>query len=168
MATPFIGEIKVTSFNFAPRGWALCDGRLLPIAQYQALFSILGTTYGGDGRTTFALPDLRGRLPLHVGNGITEGTAAGEEAHTLTNAELPSHNHTANAVSTTGESTGPAGGLWAVSGQNAQMYATSGADTTMSPAATANAGGSQPHGNLQPYLVVNFIIALEGIYPSRD
>jgi microcystin-dependent protein len=168
MAEPFLGEIRITSFNFPPKGWALCNGQLLPINQNQALFSILGTTYGGDGRTTFGLPDLQGRLPVHFGDGVVLGERAGEESHTLNNQEMPAHTHLANVVSGAGSSARPDTGYWAASGQGSLLYASGGANAQMNPAAIANVGGSQPHNNLQPYLVVNFIIALQGIFPSPN
>jgi len=164
MSDPFIGEIKVISFNFPPKGWAFCNGQLLPINQNQALFSILGTTYGGDGRTTFALPNFQGRMPIHQGQGFTIGERAGEATHTLTINEMPAHNHPAMAA-TTANGPSPNGTVWAGPGQAA--YAVS-PNSTMSPAAVGNAGGSQPHPNEAPYLVLNFIIALVGIFPSRN
>lgn len=165
MTEPFLGEIQIFPFGFAPRGWASCNGQLLPINQNQALFSLLGTTYGGDGKTTFALPDLRGRVPVHFGNGIALGESAGEEAHTLTVAETPTHTH---AVMAGGEATSipPQGKVWGtVAGQN--LYATN-ATAAMAGAAISMAGGSQPHNNMQPYAVLNFCIALQGVFPSRN
>jgi microcystin-dependent protein len=164
MSTPFLSEIKIVSFNFAPKGWALCNGQLLPINQNQALFALLGTTYGGDGRVNFALPNLQGRIPAHVGNGFTLGEAAGQTAHTLTISELAAHNHTP-----TGSNTNPAGSpsaagnLWGV---DANQY-TANSDSSMNPACISNTGGSQPHDNMSPYLVLNFCIALQGIFPSQ-
>ncbi|MEZ4870008.1 MAG: tail fiber protein [Caldilineaceae bacterium] len=176
MSEPFIGQITMFAGNFAPRGWAFCDGQLLPIAQYNALFSILGTTYGGDGRTTFALPDLRGRVAMHPGHGPglsghQLGERSGAEAINLTVAQMPTHNHTVTAqlraATESPDNESPTGAVLAAS----EIYANSTPDATMAPAAIqvteANAGGSQPHSNLQPYQCVNFIIALEGIYPSR-
>ena len=167
MSDPFIAEIKVISFNFPPKGWAFCNGQLLQINQNQALFSILGTTYGGDGRTTFALPNLQARMPIHQGNGFTLGERGGEVAHTLTINEMPAHNHPAQGQSAVAGPTGtlPASSVWANSGQN--PYAPS-PNVTMSPAAISNTGGSQPHNNEAPYLVLNFIIALVGIFPSQN
>lgn len=165
MTEPFIGEIQIFPFAFAPRGWALCNGQLLPINQNQALFSLLGTTYGGDGKATFALPDLRGRVPVHFGNGVTLGQSAGEETHTLTPAEMPTHTH---AVMAGGEATAipPAGNVWgSVAGQN--LYAAT-ATAAMAGAAISTAGSSQPHNNMQPYAVLNFCIALQGVFPSRN
>ena len=163
---PFLGEIRMAGFGFAPRGWALCNGQLLPIAQNQALFSILGTTYGGDGRTTFALPDLRSRLPIHAGN-FPLGTHNGEEGHVLSSAELPAHTHQAiaNTDANSATLTSPTGNRWANGGQAAYAAAGNG---SMAPAAVGTTGNSQAHDNMSPYLVVNFIIALQGIFPSRN
>jgi microcystin-dependent protein len=164
MTNPFIGEIKVVGFTFPPRGWAFCNGQTLPINQNQALFSILGTTYGGDGVTNFRLPDLQGRMPVHPGNDVTLGEAGGEASHMLTINELPAHNHQATAAAAaTGPS--PQGTTWAPSGHD--MYAPS-ADTTMNASAVGNAGGGEAHENQAPYLVLNFVIALQGIFPSRN
>lgn len=164
MSDPYIGEIKVISFNFPPKGWAFCNGQLLPINQNQALFSLLGTQYGGDGQTTFALPNLQGRIPVHQGQNFTVGQAGGEASHTLTVAETPAHTHLPLAVNAaTGAS--PAGTAWATAPLPAYGSAS---DTVMSPVALANAGGSQPHENRSPYLVLNFVIALVGIFPSRS
>ena len=165
MSDPYIGEIKVVSFNFPPRGWALCNGQLLPINQNQALFSILGTMYGGDGRTNFALPNLQGRMPLHQGAGYNVGQAGGEAAHTLTTSEMPTHLHPAAAQSAaTNPGVSPAGAIWAQA--PAPAYAPA-PNIEMNPAAVQNGGGSQPHENQAPYLVLNFVIALVGIFPSR-
>jgi microcystin-dependent protein len=165
MSEPFLGEIKIISWNYAPKGWAFCNGQLLPINQNQALFSILGTTYGGNGQTNFALPDLRGRVPAHMGNGLIEGQMVGEEAHTVIISEMPAHNHPASASSAAPDKGSPTGNEWA---SQASGYSTGTANTTFSPSAISNVGGSQPHTNLQPYLVVNFVIALSGIFPSRN
>jgi microcystin-dependent protein len=166
MSDPFLGEIKVISFNFPPKGWAFCNGQLLPINQNQALFSILGTVYGDDGITTFALPNLQARLPMHQGQGYALGARGGEASHTLTINELPSHIHPAKGqtgLSNPGSS--PANSVW---GTPAQTVYTGTPNTAMSPAAIANAGGSQPHENQAPYLVLNFVIALTGIFPSQN
>ena len=163
MAEPFLSEIRIMSFNFAPKGWALCNGQLLPINQNQALFSLLGTTYGGDGRVNFALPDLRGRVPMHVGSGHTLGEKAGQEAHTLTIQEAPAHNHVVNA-SNANAAVGPTGGFFAAA--NA-LYHPAPADTTLAPTTITSVGGSQPHQNQQPFLVLSFAIALQGIFPSQ-
>jgi len=166
MSDPFLGEIKVISFNFPPKGWAFCNGQLLPINQNQALFSILGTLYGGDGVTNFALPNLQTRLPLHQGQGFTIGSKGGEASHTLTVNEMPTHIHPAKAqtgLSNPGAS--PANSVW---GTPAQTVYTASPNTTMSPAAIANSGGGQPHENQAPYLVLNFVIALTGVFPSQN
>jgi microcystin-dependent protein len=164
MSTPYLGEIKIVSFNFAPKGWAFCNGQLLPINQNQALFSILGTTYGGDGRVNFALPNLQTRAPVHVGNSIALGQQGGEQAHTLSIAELPTHTHPPGAFNGDPNVGSPAGALWC---KNNNLYSTS-ANTSLLPASVANVGGSQAHANLQPYLVLNFVIALQGIFPSPN
>lgn len=172
MGTPFLSEIRMFSFIFAPKGWALCNGQFLPINQNQALFSLLGTTYGGNGQTTFALPDLRGRTPFHMGSGFTEGQAAGSEAVTLNIQQLPTHTHsiTGNTavVGASNNSTvaTPTGNFWANSGKN--VFATGQPNSAMSPATVTNIGGSQPHNNLSPFLVINFCIALLGAFPSRN
>lgn len=165
MAEPFLSEIRIMSFSFAPKGWAFCNGQLLPINQNQALFSILGTTYGGDGRTTFALPNFQGRMPIHQGQGFTIGQLGGEAAHSLTINEMPAHNHPAMGAATA-NGFSPNGTVWAPADGALEYYATP--NTTMSPAAIANSGGSQPHENEAPYLVLNLIIALVGIFPSRN
>jgi microcystin-dependent protein len=165
MSEPFLGEIKLFSFGFAPKGWALCNGQLLPINQNQALFSILGTTYGGDGRTTFALPNLQGRTPFHAGNGFTLGQNGGEQAHTLNINEMPGHTHPAVASANSANQASPVYYFWAVS-QTYTSYASS-VNETMAPQAVGVVGG-QPHENLSPFLVLNFCIALQGIFPSRN
>ncbi len=165
MSEPFLGEIKVISWNFPPKGWAFCNGTLLPINQNQALFSILGTTYGGDGRTTFALPNLQGRTPFHVGNGIVLGEMGGETTHTLNISELPAHTHVPNANTATATVGTPAGNFWST--QDAAAF-DSASNTAMNPADIGVTGGSQPHENMSPYLVLNFIIALQGIFPSQN
>ena len=165
MSTPFLGEIKIISWNFAPRSWAFCNGQLLPIAQNQALFSLLGTTYGGDGRVNFGLPNLQGRSPVHIGNAIVQGQSSGETAHTLSISEMAAHAHT--PVGNSGAATTPTatGNMWA----NGNQPAYSGAVTAaMNPACILPTGGSQPHENMSPYLVLNFIIALQGIFPSQN
>jgi microcystin-dependent protein len=167
MSTPFLGELKIISWNFAPKGWALCNGQFLPINQNQALFSILGTTYGGNGQTTFALPDLRGRVPIHQGQSWTLGQAAGEEFHTLTMSEMTQHTHVLTGTTATGDLPTPNGNLLADSPN--QLYSNTLTNlTTLIPASVTNTGGSQPHENRQPYLVLNIIIALQGIFPSRN
>jgi microcystin-dependent protein len=180
MGTPFMSEIKIISWNFPPKGWAFCNGQFLPINQNQALFSLLGTMYGGNGQTTFALPNLQGRVAMHMGNGFTEGEAGGEIAHTLNIQEMAAHNHTIGADSTTdaksnsntattnsifGQSIGtpPTGASFTMS-----MYATAAASGALAPQTIGNNGGSQPHLNQQPYLVLNFVIALQGAFPSQN
>ena len=167
MAEPFLSEIRIMSFSFPPKGWALCDGQLLPINQNQALFSLLGTTFGGDGRVNFGLPDLRGRTPIHVGAGHTLGERGGEQAHTLSISELPTHAHGVAASSTaTGGSATP-NGNYLGGGNNVYLPPGGGALTTMRPDTVTNTGGSQAHLNMQPFLVLNFCIALQGIFPSQ-
>jgi microcystin-dependent protein len=167
MSDPFLGEIKLCAFNFAPRGWAICNGQLLPINQNQALFSVLGTTYGGDGRTTFQLRDFRGRSPLHFGNGYVLGERGGETAHTLSTNELPAHVHFAMADPSQPTQPSPAGNLWAA--QSANGYTPQPASPVlMSSQSVSSVGGSQAHNNLSPFLVLNFVIALSGIYPSQN
>lgn len=165
MSEPFLGEIKIISWNFPPKGWTFCNGQLLPINQNQALFSILGTTYGGDGRQTFGLPNLQGRSPVHVGNGIALGEIGGETAHTLNISEIPAHNHVPVGSSTPANLTSAAGNLWANVATN--LYNASGT-TPMNPACVLPTGGNQPHENMSPYLVLNFVIALQGIFPSPN
>ena len=154
------------SFGFPPKGWALCNGQLLPINQNQALFSLLGTTYGGDGRVNFALPNLQGRAPIHMGSGHTLGERGGEQAHTLTISEIPTHTHTLRASSLDGNDIKPAGNVLA-SSLNASYQFAEGL-TAMAPASIANVGGSQAHLNMQPFLVLSFCIALQGIFPSQN
>ena len=166
MTEPFMGEVRMMSFNFAPKGWALCDGQLLPINQNQALYSLLGTTYGGDGRNNFALPDLRGRTPLHTGRGIVLGQKAGEETHILSKAELPAHNHVANGVSANGNAPVPTANILAA--EATPMYGSAANLVTMAPGTIGPVGGSQGHANMQPYLTLNFCIALQGLFPSRS
>jgi microcystin-dependent protein len=171
MAEPFLSEIRIFSFNFPPKGWALCNGQLLPINQNQALFSLLGTVYGGNGQTNFALPNLRGRVPVHEGNGHTLGEAAGSTAVTISQAQLPTHTHLlsnnmaivdANTNATQGA---PGGNNWANYGK--AQWSTSAPNAVMNPQSVGNIGGSQPHTNMQPYLALNFCIALQGIFPSQ-
>ncbi len=164
MTEPFLSEVKIVSFNFAPKGWAQCNGQLLPINQNQALFSLLGTTYGGNGQTTFALPNLQGRVPIHMGNGHTQGEASGQESHTLSTSEMAAHSHPVSASNVDPNQGLPTGNIWA---NGAGAYA-SAPNSAMNPASISNVGGSQPHANLQPFLVLNFIIALQGIFPSRN
>jgi microcystin-dependent protein len=166
VAEPFLAEIRMMSFVFAPKGWALCNGQLLPINQNQALFSLLGTTFGGDGRVNFALPDLRGRTPIHVGSGHTLGERGGEQAHTLSIAELPTHVHAFNATSAPSTANTPTSGTMIAKSVGADLYGTASALVAMAPNALANVGGSQAHLNMQPFLTLSFCIALQGIFPS--
>jgi microcystin-dependent protein len=166
MSEPFLSEIKIVSFNFPPKGWALCNGQFLPINQNQALFSLLGTTYGGNGQTTFALPNLRGRVPIHMGNGHTLGEAAGSTAVTVNIQQLPTHTHAMMASQTNGDT--PASNNTVLAGTPAKIYGPPNSLTTLNPAAVSSIGGSQPHTNMMPYLTLNFIIALQGIFPSHN
>ena len=165
MAEPFLSEIRVMSFVFAPKGWALCNGQLLPINQNQALFSLLGTTFGGDGRVNFALPDLRARAPIHVGSGHTLGERGGEPAHTLSISELPQHVHVLSATSDNATVDAPAADLLA---SGANQYASPPVTTSLVPSSVTNVGGSQAHLNMQPFLTLSFCIALQGIFPSPN
>jgi len=167
VAEPFLSEIRLFTFNFAPRGWATCDGQVLPINQNQALFSLLGTTYGGNGQTTFALPDLRGRTPIHVAGAHPLGQPGGEQAHTLTQAETPAHTHVLSGTANNGSALIPAGNLLAAT-PNQLYHGADNSQTTMASESVARVGGSQPHDNMQPYLTVSFCIALLGIFPSRN
>ena len=179
MSEPFLAEVKIVGFNFAPRGWAMCDGQILPINQNQSLFSLMGTTFGGDGRTTFGLPELRGRTPIHpgweggTGNDIRWGSKAGEESVALATTQIPSHTHQAQASGSTGDiplpqnpSTG-AGHLLASSAPN-EIYHAASDLADMRAGTVANTGSGQGHDNMQPYLVVNYVIALQGLFPSRN
>ncbi len=165
MATPYLSEIRILSFGFPPKGWALCNGQLLPINQNQALFSLLGTTYGGDGRVNFGLPNLQGRTPMHVGDGHTLGELGGEQNHTLSIAEIPAHTHSWGATNTAANAPNPTSNLLG----SAPEYDGSGSNLTpMYPGVLSTVGGSQPHPNMQPYLTLNFCIALQGIFPSQN
>jgi microcystin-dependent protein len=181
MSEPFLSEIKLVSFNFPPKGWALCNGQLLPINQNQALFALLGTTYGGNGQTNFALPNLRGRVPMHFGSGHTLGEAAGSTAVTVNIQQLPMHTHqmqakAAQATLVGGALPTPAGGKSLAQGAAAStpvtdvnIYSTDRTGlTALNPASVSNIGGSQPHNNMMPYLTLNFVIALQGIFPSQN
>lgn len=165
MAEPFLAEIRIMSFNFPPKGWALCNGQLLPINQNQALFSLLGTTYGGDGRVNFGLPDLRGRTPIHMGSGHTQGERGGEQAHTLNVAELPTHTHTAQAASAASNTPIAANNVLANANN---VYGLAANLTSLGPTSVTNVGGSQAHLNMQPFLTLSFCIALQGIFPSQN
>jgi microcystin-dependent protein len=171
MSEPFLAEIRIFGFNFAPRGWALCDGQILPINQYQALYSLLGTTYGGDGRTSFGLPDLRGRVPLHEGQGSglsnrALGSKGGVENVVLTGAQMPNHTHTLNGTGVAATTDSPAGAVFAQTLDD--RYAPATELVNAASEAILNAGGSQAHDNMQPSLVLNFCIALQGTFPSRN
>ena len=166
MGTPFMSEIKIISWNFAPKGWAFCNGQFLPINQNQALFSLLGTTYGGNGQTTFALPDFRGRIPIHRGAQYNLGQAGGQEFHTVTQSEMPAHNHFLQAQPATATVADPTNAFLA--DISSKAYGGFAELTTLAPGSISNTGGSQPHENRQPFLVLNFVIALQGVFPSQN
>ena len=166
MAEPFLSEIRLMSFGFPPKGWALCNGQLLPINQNQALFSLLGTTYGGDGRVNFGLPDLRGRAPIHMGGGHTLGERGGEQGHTLSISELPTHTHLVQATANPGTDIIPTTGS-ILARRLSEIYHPPGDLVAMQPTSIASVGGSQAHLNMQPFLVLTFCIALQGIFPSQ-
>lgn len=173
MSEPFIAEVRIFAGNFAPRGWAFCNGQLLPISQNTALFSLIGTTYGGDGRTTTALPNLQGRAVMHPGNGpgLTSrrlGETGGVETVTITEAQMASHNHSVQATNSTANSTSPANALFGRSSEGESLYQNPVSSALVDGPLTENRGGGQAHNNMQPHLVVNYIIALVGIYPSRE
>jgi microcystin-dependent protein len=172
MSEPFLAEVRIFGFKFAPRGWAFCDGQILPISQNQSLYSLLGTTYGGDGRTSFALPDMRGRVPIHVGRSDggadhREGQKGGEETVSLSVAEMPNHDHPIHASLQDGDQVTPTGNLLGDSAP-AEFYAPAANLVQLRSGTIANTGGSQGHENMQPYLAVNFAIALQGLFPSRN
>lgn len=164
MGQPYIGEIRMFSGNYPPAGWAFCDGSLMPISENDTLFNLIGTTYGGDGQETFALPNLQSRIPMHMGSGYVLSETLGEETITLTVNQIPSHNHIPQASRTSNRAQA-AGNIWAGSALN--QFSTAGPTTTLNPAAINPSGGSQSHDNMSPYLCVNFIISLFGIYPSQ-
>ncbi len=165
MGSPYIGEIRMFAGNFPPSGWMFCEGQLLPISEYETLFNLIGTTYGGDGQNTFALPDLRGRLPVHMGSGFTLAQQGGVENVTLTVNQIPSHTHIPQADSGNGAQASPAGNAWANSSNF--PYSSNPPAAAMDAQAIVSSGGSQPHDNMTPYLVVSFIISLFGIFPSQ-
>jgi microcystin-dependent protein len=171
MGQPYVGEIRIFAGNFAPAGWMLCEGQLLPISEFETLFNLIGTTYGGDGQSTFALPDLRGRVPIHQGTGggstYILGQNGGVETVTPTVNQIPGHNHAFLGTSSFGNQSSPAGNVLAQT-QAIKIYDSSGPSTPMAPGTTSSTGGRQPHNNLQPYLCVDFIISLFGIYPSQN
>ncbi len=170
MGTPYVGEIRMFAGNFAPVGWMFCQGQLLPISEYDTLFNLIGTTYGGDGQSTFALPNLQSRVPVHMGTGpngqtFVLGQMAGEETVTLTTSQIPSHTHVPQANSNNGTQVSPSGNVWANSTNF--PYSTNAPNAAMDPAAVGLTGGSQPHDNMIPFLAVNFIISLFGIFPTQ-
>jgi microcystin-dependent protein len=166
MSQPYIGEIRIFAGNFAPSGWALCDGQILAISENEALFALIGTTYGGDGQSTFALPDLRGRLPLHQGPGFSLSQNGGSEIVTLTVNQIPAHSHVPQASSGAGTAQSPAGNAWA--NWTGSQYSDQAPNAPMDPAALSSTGGSQAHENMAPFLTVNFIISLFGVFPSQN
>ena len=166
MAQPYVGEIRMFAGNFAPAGWMFCEGQLLPISEYETLFNLIGTTYGGDGQSTFALPDMRGRIPIHMGNGFTLAATGGAEQITLTTQQIPAHNHPLLASNANAAASTPTNNLTGQTGAT-QIYREVNPGTAMSGLAITSTGGSQPHTNFQPYLCVDFIISLFGIFPSQ-
>lgn len=168
MSEPFLAEVRMVGFNFAPRGWALCDGQVLPINQNQSLYSLIGTTYGGDGRTSFALPDLRGRTPIHVSGTHPEGNKGGEESHTLSANEMPEHKHAVHTTSDVATSTQPGGKTLGAARERTYAPFDSSTKVATAPDFLASTGGNQAHNNMQPYLTVNFCIAMQGLFPSRN
>ncbi|MEE9413417.1 MAG: tail fiber protein [Methylococcales bacterium] len=168
MSEPFLAEVRMVGFNFAPRGWAFCDGQILPINQNQSLYSLLGTTYGGDGRTSFALPDLRGRTPIHVGTGFLQGQKSGEETHTLSVAEIPEHTHAVNASINNNTSANPSNLAYAGAAERTYSTYNAAQTTPLASSILGNVGSGQSHENMQPSLAINFCIALQGLFPSRN
>jgi len=166
MSSPFVGEIRMFAGNFAPAGWMLCQGQLLPISENETLFNLIGTTYGGDGQTTFALPDLRSRVPVHVGPGFALGQAAGTETVTLTVNQIPGHSHVPQCFAAAGNQLGPGNGVWA-SSTPATYFGDTAPSTAFAASAIGSSGGSQPHDNMIPFLVINFILSLFGVFPSQ-
>ena len=169
MSSPYVGEVRMFAGNFAPAGWMLCQGQLLPISEYETLFNLIGTTYGGDGQTTFGLPDLRGRIPIHQGSGYALAQAGGSETITLTVNQMPAHSHQAMGSTNTATGTAPANNvLCNLTGATNSAYGTDNPQTSLSPQSTGSMGANQPHENCQPYLCINFIISLFGIFPSQN
>ncbi len=168
MSQPFIGEIRMFAGNFAPQGWALCQGQLLAISENEALFNLIGTTYGGDGQNTFALPDLQSRVPMHVGPGFALAQTGGAETVTLTTQQIPAHSHVPQASTNAAGASSPANNLWAASPKYPEYAAAPDGITTMAATAIGQTGGSQPHDNMVPFLVINFIISLFGVFPSQS
>jgi microcystin-dependent protein len=166
MSEPFLAEVRLFGFNFPPRGWAKCDGQILQINQNQSLYSLVGTTFGGDGRTTFGLPDLRGRVPVHLGHGVNWGSKGGEESHVLTVEEIPSHTHELKASSANASSPTPAGNVYARAGSN--TYHAADSEVNLRARTADNTGNSQAHENMQPFTVISYCIALQGVFPSRN
>lgn len=167
MAQPYVGEIRIFAGNFAPAGWMFCEGQLLPISEFETLFNLIGTTYGGDGQSTFALPDLRGRVPIHFGNGFTLAETGGAETITLTVQQIPAHSHALLANTQTGTDKSPTGRVTDQTSGGVLIYIEESPDQSMAASAIGSTGGSQPHDNFQPYLCVDFIISLFGIFPSQ-
>ena len=168
MSSPFVGEIRMFAGNFAPAGWSFCNGALIPIDQNPTLFQLIGTTYGGDGQTTFALPNLQSRVPVHVGPGFALGQTGGVETVTVTTSQIPAHSHVPQCNSNSGTAAGPANDVWAVPNPSVGIYNTVAPSLAMDPAAIGSSGGSQPHDNMLPFLVINFIISFFGVFPSQS
>jgi len=166
MSEPYVGEIRMVGFNFAPAGWAFCDGSLVPISENETLFNLIGTTYGGDGQTTFGLPNLLGRIPVHQGNGYVIGSPGGTETVTLDLNQIPVHTHALNANTAAGNKPSPVGGVWASS--SLEQFGTGAPSTSMSATALKQAGGDLPHSNLSTFQAINFVISLFGVYPSQN
>ena len=166
MSSPFVGEIRMFAGNFAPAGWMFCQGQLLPISENETLFNLIGTTYGGDGTSTFALPNLQSRVPVHMGAGLVLAETGGEETVTLTTSQIPAHSHVPQCNSNPGTADSPSGNVWAVANPSVTIYSNVAPSLNMDPAAVGSAGGSQPHDNMVPFLVINFIISLFGVFPS--